>query len=991
VRIQSDLAARKFSHLAFDYDSSTGSLDFQFTRVVKQDGAHVTVSPDSAKDTPQAITQNALAYESYRQKALSVLSLRPGDKLEYEVVSRLKAQPAGQFWIQYSFLTDAVVLDESLEIEVPKSRRVTLKSPRFPYTDVRTSSNSTVYRWKHENRAVPEDESDANIAGQTKTKPADVNLTTFTSWSELGAWYAKLVNINQAISPELRAKGAALTDNRGTDMDKVRAIYEYVSRIPEIDLPFSPVTGANHPAAQVLSQKNATGADKQMLLVALLEASGISAESAFVSSPTFDPDLPSPAQFARFVTILRRDREIVWLDPSSGVAPFEFLPASNRKRSALLIPSGTIVETPADPPFPSTQSVTVDGHVTDLGKLTANIRYQLRGDNEYVLRLAFHRTPEPQWKELAQTILALDGLRGDVIAVKPSDPSNTENPFALEIDYAQPAFIDWSAERTKVPIPLLALGVPDAPKKGDSAIELGSPLRVTAQLQLTFPENFSVRAPAAIGVSRDYGEFDSHYAFAGHVLTAERTLDFKQRSVAPSQSNDYLAFSHAVAADQAQPLLVENPSAALLTVPSDAGASELYETGAAALSSGNTRSAIPLLEQLVKISSNYPQAWTQLGLAYMRARELDQASKAFQKELEINPDDPQVHNYLGLAYEAEHEDDAAIAAFRQQIALDPLDKTAHEALGNVYLSQHEYAQALPELDKAAVLSPDKASLQLSLGDAYLNLAQNDQALAAFDKAVALSPTAAVWNAVARDLADHRFELVKAEKYAEAAANSVTTAQVDIAHVPPELFADEVKLARFWDTLGWIYLQKDNLDAAERYFHSAWLLSPNGEIAFHLARVYEKRGDKNRAVHTYALALIAPNPEPDAQARLTLLLGGNSDIPQLLVRTKAGTPESPVFRVENPSKLTGTADFTIILPPSPTSTIGAHATAVRFIEGKEELRPLADRLRVIDFGPIFPARPTQKLVRTGRLECSATSVECAFKFLPLRSSESAKAE
>ena len=208
-----------------------------------------------------------------------------------------------------------------------------------------------------------------------------------------------------------------------------------------------------------------------------------------------------------------------------------------------------------------------------------------------------------------------------------------------------------------------------------------------------------MRPPAAIAVTRDYAGFESHYAFAGHALTAERTLDFKQRSVAPSQSSDYLAFSHAVAADQAQPLLVENTSAASLTVPSDAGAPEFYETGAAALSSGNTRSAIPLLEQVVKINPNYPQAWTQLGLAYMRARELDLAANAFQKELEINPDDPQVHNYLGLAYDAGHKDDAAIAAFRQQIALDPLDKTAHEALGNIYLSQHDYTQALPNSTK----------------------------------------------------------------------------------------------------------------------------------------------------------------------------------------------------------------------------------------------------------------------------------------------------
>ena len=309
-------------------------------------------------------------------------------------------------------------------------------------------------------------------------------------------------------------------------------------------------------------------------------------------------------------------------------------------------------------------------------------------------------------------------------------------------------------------------------------------------------------------------------------------------------------------------------------------------------------------------------------------------------------------------------------------------KSAHEALGNIYLSQHDYTQALPELDKAAVLSPDKTSLQLSLGDARLNLAQNDQALAAFDKAVALSPNPAVWNAVARDLADHKLELDKAEKYAEAAAASVATAQVDVAHVPPDLFIVEAKLARYWDTLGWIRFQKDNLEAAQRYFHSAWILNPDGAIAFHLARVSKSAPIETHAIRTYALALIAPNPDAEAQARLTLLLGGNSDIPELLVRTKAGTPENPIFRLENSSKSTGTADFTMIFSPSPTASSGARATAVRFIEGKEELRPLADRLSRYrlraDVSGSFSAKACAKralgmLRRIGRMHLHAGAV------------------
>src|SRR5262249_20229766 len=156
------------------------------------------------------------------------------------------------------------------------------------------------------------------------------------------------------------------------------------------------------------------------------------------------------------------------------------------------------VHTPADPPFLSTQRVEITGRVSELGKLTAHIRYELRGDNEFVLRLAFHKTPESQWKELAQTILTLDGLHGKVLQVKPDSPGETVKPFALDIEYAQSDFLDWLNERTRAPLPLLAIGVPDAPKKSLAAIDLGSPLRVAAELKLTFPESFKVRAPVAI-------------------------------------------------------------------------------------------------------------------------------------------------------------------------------------------------------------------------------------------------------------------------------------------------------------------------------------------------------------------------------------------------------------------------------------------------------------------------------------------------------------
>ena len=131
------------------------------------------------------------------------------------------------------------------------------------------------------------------------------------------------------------------------------------------------------------------------------------------------------------------------MDSTAGVAPFRLLTSPLRDKSALLVPAegaGKIVTTPQDPPFLSTQRVEIDGQVSDLGKLTATVHYSLRGDTEFVMRRAFHTTPPDQWKQLGETILSLDGVHGNVISVKPGDPTDTHAPFEIEIEFAQAKF-----------------------------------------------------------------------------------------------------------------------------------------------------------------------------------------------------------------------------------------------------------------------------------------------------------------------------------------------------------------------------------------------------------------------------------------------------------------------------------------------------------------------------------------------------------------------
>jgi len=1000
IRVQSSVAAEKFSQLDFAYDSSAAELEFRLVRVLKPDGRYLSASLDSIKEVSAAVTRDASVYAEYREKSISIPELQPGDTLEYEIVTRIThPQAIGEFWMQHRFLSDAIVLREDLEVDIPRSRKVNLKSRRFSYTtDVTSSDNRIVYRWKHANLALaPEDEEAQSATRQVSGKAADVQLTTFASWDDVSRWYGNLQREEEQPTAEIRAKAVELTNSRATDVEKIQTLYEYVSKnIHSVNLPFATAGYKPHSAAQILAGQYGTDADKHILLASLLNAVGLHSAIALIpDSRVLNESLPSPAQFDHALTVVLLDNRRIWLDTTTEVAPFQFLPPSMRKKPALLISSdgtGKIVETPADPPFLSTQRVEIEGRISDLGKLTAHIHYQLRGDNEFVLRLAFRRTPQTQWRELAQTVLALDGLHGDVSFVNPGDPTDTEAPFALDIEYSQPNFLDWSSQQARLAMPLLTIGMPDVSKKSASEdFELGSPLQVTTELKLTFPQRFTARPPVAIAASRDYADFKSSYRFEDHTLSAERSFDFKMRALPTSRLDDYLAFSHAVAADQGQSLLVENSVTSHSEILRDATASELFEAGAAALAAGNVHSAISLFERLVELDPTYKEAWNKLGLSYMRGGQFDRAAFAFAKQLEANPSDPQSHNYLGLVLQQQQKYEEAALAFRKQTEFNPLDTVAHAALGAIYLLQHDYVQAAPELDKAVVLSPDKAELQVSLGQAYAGLGRSEKAVAAFEKAVALSPTPAVWNSVAHSLAEHKLELAKAQRYAETAVSSAVASiqSIDVAHVSADQFSEESKLANYWDTLGWVYFQRGDLDSAQRYVRAAWLWNQRGEIACHLAQIEEKRGGKEEAVRTYALALAAPDADPEARARLTLLLGGNSKIDDLIDQARPALTELRTVPAGKLANKTATAEFLILLSPTADHSHASRMSAVRFVGGSEETRSFADRLRSIDFGPMFPDNSPARLARRGTITCSAATSECSFALLPLEFAEPVK--
>ena len=106
--------------LKMGYSAYSDKLEIDYVRVRKPDGTVITAQDSAIQDLT---IPDAPVYTDYHQKHISVPSLRPGDTLEFRYV-RTIVNPLipGQFWSSYNFTEDSIVLDEQVEINVPKDR-----------------------------------------------------------------------------------------------------------------------------------------------------------------------------------------------------------------------------------------------------------------------------------------------------------------------------------------------------------------------------------------------------------------------------------------------------------------------------------------------------------------------------------------------------------------------------------------------------------------------------------------------------------------------------------------------------------------------------------------------------------------------------------------------------------------------------------------------------------------------------------------------------
>jgi tetratricopeptide (TPR) repeat protein len=987
IKVQSEAGVEQWGQLVVGYNSANEKVEIPYVRVLKANGTTVTAPPDSIQDLSIPLEREAPVYTDYRQKHITVPGLRPGEELEYSYVTITHTPLApGQFWMEHDFAKTGTVLDEQLELNVPKERSIKLKTAPGKDPKIKEENGRRIYTWT--NSHLEDEEKDKDKDKDKKKKKAQkepdvpaVQMTTFASWEEMGRWYQGLEKDRRMPTAEIRAKAAELTKAKATDLEKIAALYDYVGpNFRYISLSFGVGRFQPHAASDVLHNEYGDCKDKHTLLASLLEASGYHASSVLINSRRkLDPDIPSPSQFDHVFTLLPLVKERVWMDSTTEVAPFRLLAPPLRKKQALIIPQDGVPhleETPADPPMMNRQVSDIRAKVNELGKLEAHISYEMRGDTELYMRMLFRHVPRNKWNEWIKQMSTFSGLVGEVSDLNVSDPAETHEPFRFDYKIVASNFMDWSKKKSDFVLPLSQISMTDADADDSDAVKVGSPVQYVYRLRLEFPAKYSERAPLPFAMKRDYAHYEASYKAEANVFTAERTLTTSLNELPAERATDYMAFRRAVMADAEQHLFIDSTAAGAPTLAADLKGDDLYDAAKASYDRGNYKAAIELFKRVVDGDPKHKTAWMDLGRTYMVVRQTDDAVAAFKKQADLNPYDEYAFGALGWAYTTQRKYDDAAGSFNKAIEINPLSEYAHAALGSMYQEAHQYEKAVPELEKAVSLKADDSALQIALGDAYLNLGQDDKALAAFDHAIQISATPAVWNNIAYQLSLKQVHLDRAQQYAESAVTAIANAlrNVSLNQLSDRDLGLVSALDANWDTLGWVYFARGNFEKAEKYVNAAWLLGGHGEVGDHLAQIYQKRGRKDDAIRAYAMALSGLRPTLETRSRLAALVGGDTKVLTAIEQHKLDFQGLRTVKLGKLSSLSGTAEFFVVLAASPA---GTRVEAAKFISGEEKLKPLTENLRSAKIDFAFPDDAPTKILRRGILSCSKTNGECEF--------------
>ncbi|MEJ2730619.1 MAG: DUF3857 domain-containing protein [Deltaproteobacteria bacterium] len=378
-------------------------------------------------------------------------------------------------------------------------------------------------------------------------------VSTLPDWAAVSRWYWKLSLPHlEATSPEMRQTVAVLTAGAKTDLDKIKAVFYYVSKnirymgvTPEKNRPgFEP-----HDVSLTFDKNYGVCRDKAALLVAMLRIAGLKAYPVLINvGSRLDSKVPAPTFNHAIAAVETASGRYLLMDPTDEHTRV-LLPAYDDNQSYLVCrPEGdTLALSPVTPPGENMMQIRTSGGLAADGTLAATSVLSFGGVNGDAYRGTFAEMKPDDRRHFFEKSLQqiMPGTRLTALRISPENPLDESVPLRAEISFSAPAMAAFGDSRAVVIMPWIGhdLGVVNFILRGTGLKSRNYPLEtqftcgIEEHISLKLAGNFSepVSIPSGSSVDDDCVSYRRHFGFAAQTLNASKDLQLKVVEFSPKQ------------------------------------------------------------------------------------------------------------------------------------------------------------------------------------------------------------------------------------------------------------------------------------------------------------------------------------------------------------------------------------------------------------------------------------------------------------------------
>lgn len=409
---------------------------------------------------------------------------------------------------------------------------------------------------------------------------ASAESRTFETWTEVSRWGTQLHDPQAVADENITAKAKQLTANAATELEKIRAIAQFVQRLQYISIDIGIGKGNGykpHAASQVLAKAYGDCKDKANLMRAMLKTIGIVAYPIFIylGDATHVTELwPSPSQFNHCIIAIRVGDDtkadtvishatlgrLLIFDATDEHTPLGDLPDEEQGSLALLVAGdqGTLARMPVMPPEASQLEREAEVSLSPQGAITALIKERSTGQTAVEERRYFRKLSASGYKQMIEEWVTRGATTARVSRIEPVDDA-TSGRFGLDLEFTAAAYAQIMQDRLLIFNPAIvsrreALFLTEPSRQHPIVLESHA---FSEKVRVKLPPGFEVdELPDAVKLDTPFGTYTTSYEVKNGELLFARALAQRSAAIPAKDYQTVRSFYEKIRAAEQAPVVL---------------------------------------------------------------------------------------------------------------------------------------------------------------------------------------------------------------------------------------------------------------------------------------------------------------------------------------------------------------------------------------------------------------------------------------------------